>query len=194
MCGIVTRIDPSATTNDAPCPCCGHLLWIEPDMPARPTKLLAIADRMPSGRHASFDVHNGVLIFITKDWITSGAIAAILVGILDRSLFHAIAYLMANIAVGLLVLPIVARQEQKPSRFLRDVALGWAFVPGPVVGQIGGALTPAFLDIPVSAFVAALIGMVAGPVFAAVEGLIVVSLFVVGYRLLTGTWLSFRDG
>lgn len=193
MCGIVTRIDPSATTNDAPCPCCGHLLWIEPAMPKRPAKLLAIADRMPSGRHARIDVHR-TLVFTGKIWFTSGAVTAILVGMLDQSFLHAIGYLAANIVVGLLILPIAARQVQKPSQFLRDVALGWAFVPGPVIGQIGGALSQPILDLPISALVAALVGMVVGPVFAAIEGWIVGSLVAICYRLLKGEWLSFRDG
>jgi hypothetical protein len=94
-------------------------------------------------------------------------------------------------------MPVVFRAAGRLSERMRtllfDVALGWALIPGPLVGSIFGTLSPVIFGLPISSFTGGLLGLVIGPVAAAVEGVLLVSLFALVYRIVSGRSLFGDD-
>jgi hypothetical protein len=66
------------------------------------------------------------------------------------------------------------------------VIIGWALVPGPLVGILFGTICPAVLDCGISSLFGGVIGLAVGPCFAVIEGLTIVCLVDGIYWLLTG--------
>jgi hypothetical protein len=60
VCGQAVRIEPSASTRDAPCPHCGSLLWFKP--PSR--RLLARPSPSRVAKLASF-----ASLFVLMGWL-----------------------------------------------------------------------------------------------------------------------------
>lgn len=78
------------------------------------------------------------------------------------------------------------RLSDRRRSFLLEVALGWALIPGPLAGSLFGTLSPIIFDLPVSSFAGGLLGLLIGPVVAAIEGIILVSAFSLVLRIVTG--------
>ena len=78
------------------------------------------------------------------------------------------------------------RLSDRRQTFLLDVALGWALIPGPLVGSLFGVLSPIIFDLPVSSLTGGLLGLLVGPVVAAIEGILLASAFAFVLRIVTG--------
>ena len=70
--------------------------------------------------------------------------------------------------------------------YLLDVAPGWALIPGPLVGSIIGTLSPLIFGLPISSFAGGLLGLLVGPVVAALQGQILVSILALAMRMAAG--------
>lgn len=51
VCMAIVRIEPSSPTRDAPCPCCGSLIWFC----RRRKKKLVLSSQMPATRRIAFN-------------------------------------------------------------------------------------------------------------------------------------------
>jgi hypothetical protein len=125
-------------------------------------------------------------------WIANGVVCSFLIGALDGSVASAAVWLTAVLARAYFGLPALERAAQGLSgvrKVYAEVALGWALVPGPIVGSFFGAVLPILWNLPVSSLQGALIGLLVGPVFAAIEGVVVVTLVASVVWLLSGRWL-----
>jgi hypothetical protein len=120
------------------------------------------------------------------------ALSAVIVWFGDRSLIAALLWLLGALAFGQLSLPVIFRIASRHTLFLEDdhfylaAAIGWALVPGPIVGMLLGVLLPSIHDLGISACAGGLVGLVVGPVFTALEGIVVVAFFSLVCWLFTG--------
>jgi hypothetical protein len=123
-------------------------------------------------------------------WITTGALCAVIITIVDESMVSAVAWLIASVARSYHGMPAIFRLARRLSEsrrsFLLYVALGWALIPGPLVGSLFGTLCPVILDLPISSFAGGLLGLIVGPVLAALEGVILVTGIAFISRMATG--------
>jgi hypothetical protein len=193
VCGNEVRIEPSAPPGDAPCPFCGCLLWFAAATTPSRTAVEHIAAApavqppVPIGLASSM-LHYEVL------WSASGTVTGMGIGLLDRSVLLGVLWAAVSVAFGVLGIPRIARLAERliATRrcFWRDVVLGWVLVPGPIAACFAGLLPPFLWDWPGSAFESCLLGLAVGPIFAAVEGLVIVCVLVVGIWAFTGKRLD----
>jgi hypothetical protein len=131
-----------------------------------------------------------------KMWLVVGAISTLIVAWNDGLVLTTGLWLVGMIAYGQVVFPWL--QHQARHGFLRierlyvGVMLGWAIVAGPVAGAIIGPLAPFMTDTGCSSFVGGILGLLACPPFAAVEGVVIVGLVDVVVWLWTGKSLQSR--
>jgi hypothetical protein len=114
-------------------------------------------------------------------WSCCAAASALGIALIDGSLIEAVLWLGMSKALAWLCLPPIVRLAERgsgdPKRFWLDVALGWALVPGPVVGCLFGLVSAPLWGWP-SAFLGCLVWFLLGPLVAAVEGLVIGGLLV----------------
>jgi hypothetical protein len=123
-------------------------------------------------------------------WIAVGVLCALIIWIVDDSPISALAWLAMSLLRTYHQMPAifmtVGRLSGRRQSFLLDVALGWALIPGPLVGSLFGTLSPIIFGLPVSSFAGGLLGLLIGPVVAAVEGILLVVAFNLVLRIVTG--------
>ncbi len=126
-------------------------------------------------------------------WIIVGVICAVIIAIVDGSPISAAIWLVMSLFRAYHGMPkarqMARRLSEKKRSFLLDVILGWALIPGPIVGSLFGTLSPILFDLPISSFSGGLLGLLAGPIFAALEGVIIASAFAFVWRIVTGVSL-----
>ncbi len=119
-------------------------------------------------------------------WLISGLIGAFIIARSDRDLLSAVLWLLGSVIRGWQTLPRLinaTRQWAMKCHFLVGVAIGWALIPGPLVGSLAGLLAPLIYDLPLTSFQCGLIGLFVGPIVAAVEGVVVAILFFGCFRI-----------
>ena len=58
VCRAIVRIEPSSPTRDAPCPCCGSLIWFR----RRRKKKLVLSNHMPTTRRIAVGPRPSTLV------------------------------------------------------------------------------------------------------------------------------------
>lgn len=193
VCGHGNVIDPSVSMRDAPCPCCGHLLWFRKSvMDKSPTRVATFAELEVDGEPASVDcsgVRSEIPVGRTL-WTGLTVLSSLAIGEADQSLLSAGVWLLSCAAFGQIAWPFLIRRAQESpavkSSFAAGVACGWALVPGPPVGIVFGVILPWVYEWPISALVGAFVGLVVGPIVAAAEGLVVGGFVWLVFRMVTG--------
>lgn len=203
ICGESVRIEASTyPTRDAPCPHCGHLLWFNH----------LAGDAIVSGLKREYaDVHTLAASpellaaarvhkeqpFDTGDrvtWVLMTAVSTLIVCVNDGLILTTALWFLGIVAFGQFILPLVFRRthdlELLDENFYLGVIMGWGLAPGPLVGVLFGVLLPWVYDCGLSSFEGGLIGLVAGPCFTIIEGLIIASIVDVITWVVSGTRLS----
>jgi hypothetical protein len=123
-------------------------------------------------------------------WAVWGVVCAWIIGAADDSVASALLWSTGSIVIGDRVLPVLSRRAEVMSERYRwdllDVVFGWGLGPGPLVGGFFGALVPLIWELPITTFQGGLIGLVLGPIVAAVEGLVVFSMVLIIWWAITG--------
>jgi hypothetical protein len=123
-------------------------------------------------------------------WAVWGVVGAWIIGVADESMITALLWSTGSIVFGDRLLPgLMSRAERLSERYrwdLLDVVFGWGLVPGPLVGSAFGVLAPLLWELPITSFQGGLIGLVLGPILAAVEGLVFFSMVLIIWRAVTG--------
>jgi hypothetical protein len=117
-----------------------------------------------------------------------GVVCAGIIGILDESTLSVVEWMVVILLLGYHGMPAIfwmagRLHEKHPSMFL-GVALGWALIPGPPVGMLFGTLSPVIFGLPISSQAGGLLGLVVGPIVAALEGLTIFLVFAVHCRVV----------
>jgi hypothetical protein len=125
-----------------------------------------------------------------RDWIIVGVVCSIIIGVVDESLVSAGIWLAASLFRAYRGIPAIFQMARRLSErrrsFLLDVMLGWALIPGPHVGSLFGTLSPVIFGLPISSFSGGLLGLVIGPIVAAIQGVVLVTVFEFLLRISTG--------
>lgn len=191
VCGQLVWLEPSDPPGDAPCPYCGHLLWFAP-YPRPPLATLPTEKTVPVdvelAAHAAWSSGD------TATWITCSVVCAAMISIGDESVLSGALWLGISLPFGKVVLPRLFRwganlSERHPN-FWRDAALGWALVPGPLVGCFFGCLGPLCWNWPMTSLQGSMLGLAIGPLFAIGEGLGLATLVISAAWLVTGKRLD----
>ena len=203
ICGRSVRIEPSSfPTNDAPCPRCGHLLWFAEastdlvvSVPAHDFGSVRRDMARPARRRTTpgYD-EKPFCTFERVEWAVIAALSTMIVCLNDGLIFTTGLWLLGIVAFGQLALPLVFRRVHdfvnRNENLYLGVVVGWGLVPGPVVGVIFGVLLPFIFKCGLSSFTGGVVGLVAGPCFAIIQGVIIVSMVDLIVWILTGTSLS----
>jgi hypothetical protein len=203
ICGNSVRLEPSSfPSSDAPCPHCGYLLWfavesVDGDQTASECEFAAeslqsarLARRVPSAcsENEPFDRTD------RKTWWLIAALTTLVVVLHDGLTVTTILWLPGISVFGQLVLPRLFRCTGEFLRhrenFYLGCVLGWGLVPGPAVGVVLGVLLPWVYESACTSFAGGLIGLLVGPCFAMIEGLVVATVFDLIFRAVTGKSLS----
>jgi hypothetical protein len=169
MCaGDLSDVNFNLLTDDAVCPHCEHPLWEFPEVPEPPP--FGRYERMLWGAVAVASMH--------VVWLN------------DRSPLAAILWLLGVLAFGQLLLPPVFRWVHdivnQRKWFWLAVICGWGLVAGLPVGIMAGVLVPYLVPCGIPSWMGGIVGLIAGPVFAAVEGVTLASILCGGFWLATG--------
>lgn len=194
VCGNLARVEPSSfPVADAPCPHCGHLLFFAASQ--APGTGETILRQRVLVREATAVLDSA--IFDTGDritWATISVASAAVIWLHDASACAALLWLWGILAFSQLALPAMYRLAYSAldeNCLLSAVVFGWAFVGMPV-GVSLGVLIPWVQDWGLSSVAGGLIGLVIGPVLAAVEGVVIAAAvdllvwLITGRRLLKG--------
>jgi len=196
VCGHEVRIEPSYPPGDAPCPCCGHLLWFSQLTAYTPDELFSrstpsVLERLElaeQGQQEEFDRFERVT------WLVLPSVSSLVVLAAEQSVVLAVLWLTLTMTFGQVALPVLFRRARSVSQqsncFFRDVIFGWALVPGPTVGILAGVILPFVYDWPVGSFFGGLVGLALRPVFAAIEGVTLVGFISIVIWLVTGKSLA----
>lgn len=195
VCGAEVCIEPSVPPGDAPCPCCGHLLWFDPRGAPRPSALAHPADQgravVPEGAGPVPPVRPWSDAAV---WSLNGLCCGLVIGWVDQSPTSGVCWLAVCWAVGRVGLPALVRRAEQVSQrrrsFWLDVVLGWALIPGPLVGSAFGAVCPLLWQMHFTALQGAFMGLLVGPLLAPLEGLLFAALVVGAIWLATGERLD----
>ncbi len=129
--------------------------------------------------------------FLRGAWLIIPALFSLIVYEHDRSLLITGLWLSGMLAFGQLLLPLafdVGHQLLKRcDNLYLGAALGWSLVPGPLIGVVFGTLIPWSKDCGFTPATGGLLGLIAGPCFAAVEGIAIVALFHLAIGIATKT-------
>lgn len=190
LCGNDVRIEFSCyPACDATCPHCGQLIQLL----APKTQFLldrSFAHTQTSDLISEHDFHQEAFsAFDRRSWTALAVVSLIVVFANDGILNSAIWWLVIRFFATRIVPRIYqwghARLDQSDGLYL-GVILGWALVPGPLVGVLFGTILPAIYDCGLSSLAGGLIGLVLGPCFAVVQGLCIVGVIDGIFWLVTG--------
>ncbi|HEY7313933.1 MAG TPA: hypothetical protein VH643_31575 [Gemmataceae bacterium] len=127
---------------------------------------------------------------LSTPWAVCGVVCAWIIGATDDSVATALLWSMGSIVFGDRILPALMSRAHRVSEHshwdLRDVVFGWGLVPGPLVGSCFGVVAPLLWELPITSFQGGLIGLILGPIFSAVEGLVIFSMVLVIWRVVSG--------
>jgi len=175
VCGNQVRIEPSTPPGDAPCPCCGHLLWFSPTSLPLPTR-----------RRSSRSVPPPTPVAVAYS-VSTVACAGVLSG---NGGFSWVVWLGIALVFGHYVLPLLAGTarnfwDAEDYRTLNQTT-GWGILLGPMVGSLCGVVVP----LPITPFQGGIIGLATGSVLFST---ICITL-ILPVRLLADSWhrLSIR--
>jgi hypothetical protein len=128
-----------------------------------------------------------------RTWMAFGAVCAVVIAAGDGSLAAGALWMVVAWIGADPIMPAVIGRARRLSdqcgSFYGQVALGWAVYTGPMVGSVQGALFPIVLDVPLSSFECAILGLVLGPVCAAAVGVLLATVVCTGFWLWTGKQL-----
>ena len=127
-----------------------------------------------------------------RDWIVNGLICSVIIAVADGSLVSAAIWVGATLTRAYYGMPAIVRKARKlfdsHKKFYLGVLLGWALYPGPLVGSFGGAILPFIWNLPISSFQGALLGLIVGPITAAVVGIVFATIVLGVAWLITRQW------
>jgi len=203
ICGKSVRIEPSSfPTHDAPCPQCGHLLWFGDASDELVAPALAhdfatvrphLARLSPPRPTPEYD-DRPFSTFERVMWALIAAVSTMIVCSNDGLIFTTALWLLGTVTFGQLALPLMFRRAHDlvncNENLYLGVVVGWGLVPGPFIGVIFGVLLPLIYDCGLSSFAGGLVGLIVGPCFAIVQGLVIVSIVDLTMWIVTGTSLS----
>jgi hypothetical protein len=153
VCGNKVFIGPS-DHGDAPCPCCGHLLWFSQNsLPHSPR---------PSRRRTSRSVPPPTFVAVAY-LVSSVACAGFLSG---NGGFSWIVWLGIALVFCHYALPWLAGTAKIFStggdyRTVNRI-IGWGLLLGPIVGSLCGVVVPSIWELPITPFQGGVIGLATG--------------------------------
>ena len=154
---------------EAVCPHCGCMQFVGVGSGSRP-----LAYHLPNKNWKRLNrlVEAAYCLF----WIACSLATSLTIYLTDTSLISSLVWFAAILLYGLRLLPwIESRSHEAPdnaAHFWRLTALGWALGPGIPVGVLFGALFASAGYFDLSANGGALLGLLIGPAFASVQGLV----------------------
>jgi hypothetical protein len=129
-------------------------------------------------------------------WAVIAALSTMIVCLNDGLIFTTGLWLLGIVVFGQLALPLLFRRAHGfvncNENLYLGVVVGWGLVPGPIVGVIFGVLLPFIYDCGLTSFSGGLVGLIVGPFFAVIEGLVLVAAVDLTVLIATGRSLSKR--
>lgn len=193
VCGHIAIVELSSfPLTDATCPACGS--WLHESLCHYETK--GIHERSFPQRWQNASVSEEIPSAIERGevpqtmWVCASIGSSLLVADADHSAWRGIIWFAILMLFARCILPSLARQSistiQRHDNFWLGAALGWAIVVGFPVGMCFGVLLAWVYEWPGSAMMWGLVGLVIGPIGAALEGLVVAAIVVGVCLLVTG--------
>jgi hypothetical protein len=131
-----------------------------------------------------------------KMWLVLGTISTIIVAWNDGLVLTTGLWLVGMLVYGQVVFPFLEHQARygvlRIERLYVGVILGWAIVAGPVAGAIVGPLVPFMTGVDCTSFVGGIFALLVCPLFAALEGVVIVGIVDVIVWLWSGKSLQSR--
>lgn len=195
VCGNEVCIEPSTPSRDAPCPCCGHLLWFpvgEILESVETVQSQPLPRQLPSHVGQPDADLNPVdrLRLDSVIWSVNTLGCCALIYEIDRSLPSVILWAAMGLAIAWGAMPAFIQAAEKFTDRRRSlwltVVVAWSIIPGPLAGTLLGAASPLLWEMPCTALQGAFVGLLVGPLLAPLEGISIAALFAIGFRLITG--------
>ena len=183
-------VEPSTfPVEDSACPFCGsRLVPAESHRDSSLSRFVETSHSSTPSVQASFDRFDRCL------WAAIGLLTAAFVWAGDQSVSIAMTWFIGMVLLGQVVLPQLHRFAGRwvsEERFWSSVAIGWGLSAGPPIGTVFGVLILWFEPVDWMCWQGRLLGLMVGPPFAAIQGLILAAVIEMIARCVFG--LSIRN-